>query len=102
MTNCICHEMLIYCQPDVTDFASFDALADQINEIVNDEGLNVIINNAGVFPNKDRSHSTRDDLMKTFEINSAAPVLLARVSNHSWLSTSLQMLMTITEYFVIN
>lgn len=52
----------------------------QIDEIVKDEGLNVIFNNAGIFPNKDKSHSTRDDLMTTFEINSVAPVMLTRVS----------------------
>lgn len=52
----------------------------QIDEIVKDEGLNVIFNNAGTFPNKDESHSTRDDMMTTIEINSVAPVMLTRVS----------------------
>lgn len=64
---------------DVTDYASFDNFVKQIDEIVKDDGLNVIFNNAGIFPNKDRSHSTRDDLMTTFEINSVAPVMLTRV-----------------------
>lgn len=52
----------------------------QIDDIVGDEGLNVILNNAGIFPNKDKSDSSRDDLMTTLETNSVAPLLLTRVS----------------------
>lgn len=53
---------------------------EQVEGIVGEEGLNVILHNAGVFPNKDKSHSTRDDLMTTLEINSVAPLMLTRVS----------------------
>lgn len=65
---------------DVTDYASFDNLVKQIDGIVGDAGLNVILNNAGIFPNKDKSDSTRDDLMTTLEVNSIAPLMLTRVS----------------------
>lgn len=65
---------------DVTDYASFDGFAKKIDEIVKDEGLNVILNNAGVFLDKGKPESTRDDLMNTFEINSVAPIMLTRVS----------------------
>lgn len=65
---------------DVTDYASFDGFAKKINEIVKNEGLNVLLNNAGVFLEKGKPEATRDDLTNTFEINSVAPIMLTRVS----------------------
>lgn len=65
---------------DVTDYASFDGFVKQIDDVVKEEGLNVVLNNAGVFPDKGKAESSRDDLMITFEINSVAPIMLTRVS----------------------
>lgn len=52
----------------------------QIDEIVKDEGLNVLLNNAGISPKSTRLPFTKDsDLIKTFETNSVAPVMLTKV-----------------------
>lgn len=52
----------------------------QIDAIVKDEGLNVILNNAGISPKSTRLPFTKEtDLMKTFETNSVAPVMLTKV-----------------------
>lgn len=66
---------------DVTNYASYDDLAKQIGEIVQDDGLNVLFNNAGVAPKSTRLTATKQkDLMDTFETNSVAPVMLTKVS----------------------
>lgn len=53
-----------------------------------DEGLNVLLNNAGVYLEKGKPEASRDDMMNTFEINSVAPIMLTRVSieedYHRW------------------
>lgn len=73
------------CQPqfstlDVTNYASFDVLVQQIDEIVKDEGLNVLLNNAGISPKSTRLNFTKDsDLRETFETNSVAPIMLTKV-----------------------
>lgn len=66
---------------DVTNYASFDSLVKQIDEIVKDDGLNVLLNNAGVSVKSTRLSFTKEtDLMNTFETNSVAPVMLTKVS----------------------
>lgn len=41
----------------------------------------MLLNNAGVFLDKGKPESTRDDMVNTFEINSVAPIMLTRVSS---------------------
>lgn len=66
----------------MTNYASFDGLASQIGEIAKDDGLNVLINNAGIAPKSTRLLFTKqNDLMTTYETNSVAPIMLAKVSN---------------------
>lgn len=65
---------------DVTDYASFNGFAKQIDDIVKDDGLNVLLNNAGVYLEKGKPEATKDDMINTFEINSVAPIMLTRVS----------------------
>lgn len=73
-------KLIIHLIADVTDYASFEGFAKQIDDIVKDEGLNVLLNNAGVFLEKGKPVATRDDMVNTFEINSVAPIMLTRVS----------------------
>lgn len=74
---------------DVTNYASFDVLASQIGEIVQDDGLNVLFNNAGVAPKSTRLLFTKQkDLLDTFETNSVAPIMLTKVSTLRVLSFS--------------
>lgn len=65
---------------DVTNYESFDALVEQVDEIVKDEGLNVLLNNAGISPKSTRLNFTKEsDLTNTFETNAVAPVMLTKV-----------------------
>lgn len=65
---------------DVTNYASFAALVQQIDEIVKEEGLNVLINNAGIYPSVASLNSVTDDeLRRILETNSIAPVMVTKV-----------------------
>jgi len=73
------HDNLHIFPLDVTNYESFDALVNQIDEIVKDEGLNVLLNNAGISPKSTRLNATKDsDLRDTFETNSVAPIMLTK------------------------
>lgn len=76
----VSYKILIEFITDVMDYASLDGFVKQIDDIVKDEGLNVVLNNAGVYLDKGKPQASRDDLMNTFEINSVAPIMLTRVS----------------------
>jgi NAD(P)-dependent dehydrogenase (short-subunit alcohol dehydrogenase family) len=56
---------------DVTDFKQIDALAAQLQY----DSIDVLINNAGVYPSTD---SNSDDWAKAFKINSMAPLKVAQ------------------------
>lgn len=65
---------------DVTNHESFPTLVTQIGDIVKGDGLNVLLNNAGVAPKSTRLSFTKaSDLSETFETNTVAPVMLTAV-----------------------
>lgn len=52
----------------------------QVEDVVKDEGLNVLLNNAGIAPKSVRLANTQEtDLIRTYETNSVAPVMLSKV-----------------------
>lgn len=62
---------------DVTDQAATDTAAATVNGFV--DGLDLLVNNAGVGGGEDRfGHITEQDLVDTFRVNAAAPLLLAQ------------------------
>lgn len=61
---------------DVTDYASIQSLSEALAEQV--DGLDLLINNAGVYPRGDHlSQLSPDVLRRTFEVNTYGPILLA-------------------------
>jgi NAD(P)-dependent dehydrogenase (short-subunit alcohol dehydrogenase family) len=60
-------------QLDVSDFSAIDALALQLK----DQKIDVLINNAGVYPDSILNHVNYDDWMTAFKINSMAPLKMA-------------------------
>lgn len=73
------HDNLHILSLDVTNYGSFDALVKQVEDVVKDEGLNVLLNNAGIAPKSVRLAFTQEtDLIRTYETNSVAPVMLAK------------------------
>jgi NAD(P)-dependent dehydrogenase (short-subunit alcohol dehydrogenase family) len=58
---------------DVVDFAQIDALAMQLK----DESIDVLINNAGVYPSSSFGDTNYDDWANGFKVNSMAPLKMA-------------------------
>ena len=58
---------------DVADFAQIDALAVQLK----DEAIDVLINNAGVYPHSSFGDTNYDDWANGFKVNSMAPLKMA-------------------------
>ena len=58
---------------DVADFAQIDALALQLK----DESIDVLINNAGVYPHSSFGDTNYDDWAAAFKVNSMAPLKMA-------------------------
>ena len=58
---------------DVADFAQIDALAMQLR----DESIDILINNAGVYPHSSFGDTNYDDWAAAFKVNSMAPLKMA-------------------------
>lgn len=55
-----------------------------MSDIVKDDGLNVLFNNAGVSPKFTRLNLVKlEQLMDTLTANTVAPIMLTKVSNKS-------------------
>lgn len=65
----------------MTNYDSFGNLVDQVSTIVQEEGLNVLLNNAGIATRTTRlEHVKSEDLTSVFETNAVAPVMLTKVN----------------------
>lgn len=58
---------------DVADFASIDALAAALADVK----IDVLINNAGVYPHSDLEHADPESWLHAFKVNSMAPFKMA-------------------------
>ncbi len=58
---------------DVADFEQIDALAVQLN----DQAIDVLINNAGVYPSSSFGDTNYDEWAQGFKVNSMAPLKMA-------------------------
>lgn len=64
---------------DVTAFDSYPQVVAQIQDVVGDNGLNMLINNAGYACKSTRLDFVKDeDMEHTFRVNVVAPVMLSR------------------------
>jgi len=65
----------------VTDYSSLDRIAKEVQEIVGDEGLNVLLNNAGIASKFTRVNLVKvEQMTENFKVNTIAPLFLTKVS----------------------
>lgn len=65
---------------DVTDFNSYGRVFKEIENVVQDKGLNVLFNNAGIASKSTRlSFVKAEDLTSSFLANTTAPIMLTKV-----------------------
>ena len=77
---------------DVADFAQIDALAVQLK----DESVDVLINNAGVYPASSFGDTNYDDWANGFKVNSMAPLKMAESFVQHITRSQLKKIATIT------
>ena len=65
-------------QLELTNYSSYDSFVNKVDTIVGKEGLTLFIQNAGLKANSNENQLNPDQLMKMYNINAVAPVLLAR------------------------
>lgn len=63
---------------DVDDLNSIQETAEQIQEVLKDNGLNLLINNAGINFGGDLNGITPEIMMKTYTTNVIAPVMVTK------------------------
>merc|ERR1712096_616 len=62
-----------------TDHAVYDKVVQTVTEVIGEEGLNLLINNAGVLPqNRDLKTVTPQDMRDAFETNCIAPLFFTK------------------------
>uniref|UniRef100_A0A1B0FM00 Uncharacterized protein n=1 Tax=Glossina morsitans morsitans TaxID=37546 RepID=A0A1B0FM00_GLOMM len=66
---------------DLRNYDAYENLIKQIEEITENNGLNVLFNNAGIAPKSTKITATKkDDLMNTLETNTVVPIMLTKVA----------------------
>ena len=63
---------------DCTDESSIAAMADEVDKCVGEEGLTLLINNAGMYESLSLSEMTADVMKEQFLVNSIAPLLVTK------------------------
>ncbi|CAG2178328.1 unnamed protein product, partial [Oppiella nova] len=61
-----------------TDYHCFPEFVKQVEAIVGDNGIDTLINNAGILLPKLLDSVTAEDMLKNFEVNSVAPLMLTK------------------------
>lgn len=65
---------------DVKEVDQYEQFFCKVQNIVKDDGLNVLINNAGVSTKFARIQLVKEDqLVEAFKVNAVAPILLTKV-----------------------
>jgi NAD(P)-dependent dehydrogenase (short-subunit alcohol dehydrogenase family) len=77
---------------DVANFAQIDALALQLK----DERIDVLINNAGVYPPSSFGDTNYDEWAKAFKVNSMAPLKMAEAFVQHVTRSQLKKIVTLT------
>jgi short-subunit dehydrogenase len=66
----------------VTNFEEYNNVAKKVKDIVGDDGLNLLINNAGITTKFTRINMVKlEQMMDNYTINTVAPLMLTKVKN---------------------
>lgn len=63
---------------DVKDYDKYEKVVDQVTADVGADGLNLLINNAGIHIKANFHDAKREDMLEVYEVNVVAPLLLTR------------------------
>ncbi|VVC96635.1 unnamed protein product [Leptidea sinapis] len=75
------HDNLHILNLDVTNTAQYNDIAEQVSKISGEQGLNLLINNAGITTKFTKLNLVKpEQLMENFTINTVAPILLTKAA----------------------
>jgi NAD(P)-dependent dehydrogenase (short-subunit alcohol dehydrogenase family) len=63
---------------EVKDYASYGNLVQQVSDVIGDSGLDVLVNNAGVYHKVDIENGGPELLVDNFEVNAVTPLMITR------------------------
>jgi len=63
---------------EVKDYAAYPALVQQVTDVIGDNGLDVLINNAGLYHNVSIDKGGPELMVDNFEVNSVTPLMITR------------------------
>lgn len=63
---------------DMKNYDQYEAVVDQVSSSVGDDGLNLLINNAGIHIKADYFDAKRDDMLEVYEVNVITPFFFTR------------------------
>lgn len=63
---------------EVRDYDKYEKVVGELTKSFGSDGLNLLINNAGIHIKADFHDAKRDDMMEVYEVNVVAPLLLTR------------------------
>lgn len=63
---------------DVKDYGQYERVVTEVTNAVGPNGLNLLVNNAGIHIKADFHDAKRDDMLEVYEVNVVAPLLLTR------------------------
>lgn len=63
---------------DVKQYDKYEKVVDTVTQAVGSDGLNLLVNNAGIHIKADFHDAKRDDMLEVYEVNVVAPFLLTR------------------------
>lgn len=67
---------------DVTNFDEYNNVAIKVKDIVGADGLNLLVNNAGITTKFTRINMVKlEQMMDNYTINTVAPLMLTKVKN---------------------
>jgi len=70
---------IIVCCADIRDYSSYPAVVDWVGSHLEGEGLNVLVNNAGIAHWEGFEDITKELMLDCLESNCVAPLMLAKV-----------------------
>lgn len=65
-------------QFDVSDFASHETFASKVSSIVGNTGLDLLINNAGIYNKVSLTEGSHESMMQNLAVNSVSPLFITR------------------------
>ena len=72
------HSNLHLFELDVTHTSRLPEIVNEVASIVGESGLNVLINNAGIYDVRSLQEVTVDSMMKSYEVNTVAPLMMTK------------------------